>query len=83
MRVPGRLAVIVGVDIDEARRDQQPLGVDLLAASSSDHTDGGDLAVLDGDVRFARAGARAVRHRAAAHDQIVFRHCSLPGLAEV
>ncbi len=38
-RVPGRLAVIVGVDVDETRRDQQALGVDLLGAGTSDLTD--------------------------------------------
>ena len=78
-RIPGRLAVIVGVDVDEARRDQQALGVDLLGALARHLADRGDLAVLDRDVGLARAAARAVGHRAAADDQIVVRHGFTPG----
>ena len=44
--VPGHLAVIVGVDVDEARRDRQALGVDLLAPGAGDAADRGDAAVL-------------------------------------
>ena len=52
--VPGRLAVVVGVDVDEARRHELALGVDLLAARAGDLADRGDAAVLDGDIGLAR-----------------------------
>ena len=68
--VPGRLPVIVGVDVDEARRDRQPLGVDLLAPGAGNAADGGDAAVLHGDIGLARRTARAVEHGAVAHHQI-------------
>ena len=84
MRIPGGLAVIVGVDVDEARRDQQALGVDLLGALARDLADGGDPAVLDRDVGFANGRAGAVGQVAAAHDQIEFcRHVVSPGLSGV
>ena len=56
--VPGRLAVIVRVDVDEARRDDEALGVDLLAARAGDAADRGDAAVLD-----RRRRPRAARRR--------------------
>ena len=68
--VPGHLAVIVRVDVDEARRDQQPPGVDLLAPGAGDAADRGDAARLHGDVGLARLAARAVEHGAAAHHQV-------------
>ena len=34
VRVPGRLPVVVGVDVDEARGDEQAVGVDLAAAGA-------------------------------------------------
>ena len=37
LRVPGRLAVVVGVDVDEARRQQQPARVDLVPAAADRH----------------------------------------------
>ena len=79
-RVPGRLAVVVGVDVDEAGRDQQALGIDFLAATAGDLADRRDPALLHRDVRLAQRRAAAVRHAAAAHDQIVFRrHVVSPG----
>ena len=63
MRIPGRLAVIVGVDVDEARRDQQALGVDLLVGAAGDLADGGDLAVLHRDIGFVQAPRRCRRPR--------------------
>ena len=49
----------MGVDVDEAGSDHQALGVDFLAAEVVDLTDGGDDAVVDGDIGLAggRAGA--------------------------
>ena len=81
--IPGRLAVIVGVDVDEARRDQQPLGRDLFPARAGDLADGRDPTVLHRDVGLARAAARAVGDRAAANDQIEVRHVFAPDFAGV
>ena len=70
--VPGRLPVIVGVDVDEARRDGQALGVDLLAPGAGNAADGGDAAVLARRHRPRAAGrpCRRARCRCAPPDRI-------------
>ena len=57
----------------------RPLASISSAPLPGDLADGGDLAVLDRDIGLARAGARAVGHRAAADDQIEVRHGFTPG----
>ena len=82
MRIPGRLAVIVRVDVDEARRDQQALGVDLLVGAAGDLADGRDLAVLHRDVGFVQRRAGAVGNGAATDDEIEFlRHVRFSRIA--
>ena len=69
----------MGVDVDEARRHREPLGVDLLAAGAGDAADGGDAAVLDRDIGLARIAAGAVEHRAVAYHHVVLGcHGALP-----
>ena len=58
-RVPGDLAVEVGVDVDEARRDDRAVGVDLPRCRAGDGADGGDDVVGDLDVA-PRPGAPPV-----------------------
>ena len=48
--VPRRLAVVVGVDVDEAGCDELAVGVELAAAACVDVSDSGDHAVVDRDV---------------------------------
>src|SRR5690606_20015957 len=56
------------------------VGVDLAPAPAGHVADLGDGAVADGDVGGAARSSRAVDHRAAADDEIVFGHgCSVPG----
>ena len=69
--VPGGLAVVVGVDVDPARRDEQPVGVDDAARRSLDLAHGGDDAAVDGDVGGAGRPPRSVGDGAAADDQVV------------
>src|SRR5205085_11306025 len=69
--VPGRLAVVMGMDVDEAGRDEVPAGVDLLRAATLDLADSCDAAVPDGDVRLTGGRAGAIRQGAAADDEIV------------
>jgi hypothetical protein len=77
--VPGGLAVVVRVDVDEAGRDGQAAGVDLLAPAPGHAADGRDAVAAHRHVGFARIAAAAVddgsegvhrhrrlRHRAAA-----------------
>src|ERR1044071_4604998 len=58
------------VDVDEARRDREALGIDLLAPGAVNAADRGDAAVLHGNIGLARRTARAVEHGAVAHDKI-------------
>ena len=67
--VPGGLAVVVGVDIDEAGRNEQALGIDLAMPAAGHLADLGDPAVVDGHVGLARRAAAAVDDRAAANDE--------------
>ena len=69
--VPGDLAVEVGVDVDEAGGDDEPGGVDGLAAVGLDAADGGDPAVVDGDVALVGGLPRPIDNSAVADDQIV------------
>ena len=74
--IPRGLAVVVGVDVDEAGRDQAPVGVDLAPPRSDVGADGDDAVAVDGDVRGARGADRARRsvdHRPAADDEVVHR----------
>ena len=62
-RVPGDLAVVVGVHVDEAGRDREAGGVELLAPGLVDGADRGDAAVVDGDVGEHRTRRRGRRSR--------------------
>ena len=58
--VPGDLAVIVGVDIHETRRDDLAARVDLLAPAIAHRADFGNDAIVDGDVALERRAAQPV-----------------------
>jgi len=70
--VPRRLPVIVGVDIDKARRDELALGIDLFATAADNLADCGDLAVLHRDVGGDERPAHAVGDASIADDEIEF-----------
>ena len=74
-RVPVQLRVVVGVDVDEARRDGQTVGVDDLARLDlvAERADLGDAAVVHCDIRGACRPARPV-HDGAAPDEEIDRH---------
>ena len=76
--VPGRLAVIVGVDIDEAGRHQRAGRVDLAPAGPGLAAGLGDAPAIDRDIAGEGIASRAVEDRAAANDQIV--HGGFPQL---
>src|SRR5277367_4375459 len=79
MRVPHRLAVIVRVDIDEAWRHGQTVGIDLLTAVTRHFANRCDGAVLHRDVADKWRTAVAVHDRAAAYDDVEFAgHVSDP-----
>ena len=71
---PGHLSIIVGVDVDEARRDQLAPGVDLFLALGRNLADLGDAAVLDRDIGLEELAAVAVCNGAAANHE-VWRGC--------
>src|SRR5579883_1103405 len=78
---PSDLPVIVRMDIDEARRNELALGVDLFRTACGDRADCGNAAVFDRNVRLERLSARAVDDRPAANDQIEIAHSSSPPLS--
>ena len=79
MAVPGRLAVIMGVEIDEAGRDDLAFGVDLLlAAARGLGLDGGDPIAGDQYVGLIGLAATAIDDGAVAYDQVDISHRRLP-----
>ncbi len=72
--VPGDLAVVVGVDVDPARRDDHPGGVDFSYSGSdvvAGRLDGDDRFAVDCDVGQSSVGTCPVDHRAIANHQVV------------
>ena len=61
----------MGVDIDPAWRDQQPVRVDFPLAGAGLTTDLGDFSVLERNVAGERGGAGSIDDGAAAYDCIV------------
>src|SRR5581483_6066509 len=68
---PGDLAVVMGVDVDKAGRDQLAPGVDLFPALACDLADLADAAVLDGDIAFTEIAAASVGDGAAADHEVM------------
>lgn len=70
-RLPGRLPVVVGVDVDEARSDHGAIGVDLLPAALADSPHLDDPVTAHRDIRRPRRGSRAVDHSAGSNHQVM------------
>ena len=68
VRIPADLRIEMGVDVDEARRDGQPVGVDLAPALLRHLADRRDLAVAHRDVAREGSIARSVDDATAADD---------------
>jgi hypothetical protein len=83
LRIPGDLAVIVGMDVDPAGRDQQAVGMDRLACRGRDPPDLGDAAVLNGDIGDERSSAAAVDDSAAPDDPVVHGFPRAPRLSQM
>ena len=69
--VPRRLAVVMGVNVDEPGRDQRAVGVDLPCRPGADPTDLGDHAPVDRDVGRERLAPTPVDDRSSPDDQVV------------
>ena len=67
----------MGVHVDPAGRDQKSVGVDVAPGRSLLAADGGNAAVLYGDVAGERRLAGAVDDGAAANDDVVHESRSL------
>ncbi len=59
-RIPCDLAVVVRVNVDETRRDDEPVGVDGPSGAARHAAHLGDDAVVDGHVGRASRGTRSV-----------------------
>ena len=70
-RVPGDLSVEVGVDVDEAGRDEQAVGVDLITAAVGHFADDRDEAVIDRDISVSGRCAGAVDDESVADYQVM------------
>ena len=70
-RLPYRLPVVMGVDVDEAGRDEKASRRDFLAAGAADGADLGDAAVRDRDVDLSQRRAGPVGERPAPDDKLI------------
>src|SRR6266478_4497923 len=70
-RVPSRLAVIVGVDIDPARSNEEAGRVDLAFARPGLAADLGDAIAVNRHIAGELGGAGAVEDGATANDDVV------------
>ena len=75
--VPGGLTVVVGVDVDPAGGDDEPVGVELLPAAALDPAHLGDASVGHGHVALPARRPRAVDDGPAPDHQIVLGHVPL------
>src|SRR5689334_18588658 len=75
---PDGLTVIVGVNVDKARRDDVALGVDFLIAAAREWADGGDPAILYGVVDLAGCGSDSIDQSSASQNEIEVEHVSFP-----
>ena len=80
-RIPGGLAVIMGVDVDEAGGDVKASGVDFGAALCGHLADDGDAVAVDCHIALEGGVAGAVDDGAAADDHIV--HVLSPSVGRV
>jgi hypothetical protein len=76
VRIPGGLAIVVGVHVHPARRHQTATGINLAAAATGYRSDLNDAPTGNGNVAVEALPTRPVDDGAAAYDQIV--HDSLP-----
>ena len=74
-RVPGRLPVVMRMDIDPARRDQQPLRLDDPPCRPGLVADRNDALAVDRDIARKARRAGAVDNGPAPDDDIVHRAC--------
>ena len=73
------LGIVVGVQIDEARRHDEPCGVDHRGAGGVvDLADLGDAAAADGEVAAESRQAGAVDDSAVLNNRVVLGHVVLP-----
>ena len=71
MRIPADLRIQMGVQVDEAGRDDEALGVDFFLANALHFANGGDGTAVDGDVACDRRTAGAIDDGAVADDQVM------------
>ena len=76
VRLERELGVVVGVRIDDARRDHPPVGVELACAGAVDEADLGDASAVDGHVGTPPREPGAVHDDAVADHQVVAGHCA-------
>jgi len=73
--VPHHLGVVVGMDVDEARRHHTIRGVDLAICTAADRSQRGNASIANADVPGTSRRTRSVYQCSAAYQQIeVFRH---------
>jgi hypothetical protein len=76
-RVPHRLAIVMSVCVNPARRDQKPVGIDVALGWTLFAANSGDAAIGNRDIAHKGGLAGAVDDGAAANDDVVHGRRSL------
>src|SRR4029077_12070249 len=76
-RVPGDLRVVMSVQVDDARHQREPAGIDDLGRVVANLADRSDAATLDCNVGADRIMPESIHHRGAADDEVMHRHLLL------
>src|SRR5215831_14500425 len=73
-RVPGDLRVVMRVQVDDARHQREPAGIDDLGRVLADLADPGDPAILHCNVSADRIMPQSIHHGGAADHEVMHRH---------
>ena len=74
IRIPTDLPVVVRMDVNPARRDDETIGIEGARGSPGRLADGSNTTILDGDVGALGFKPTAVHHRSAANQDIELGH---------
>ena len=76
--VPGRLAIVMRMDVDKAGCDQMTARIDLLGGIATDFSNLGNEPVLDGDIAGKPVLSGSIDDGPVADDQIICGHVCAP-----
>ena len=75
---PGRVAIVMGVNVDKSWRDEKTGGVDLIFRFAFYGADRSDASIRNGDVARVSTAPCAIDDEPVSNDEIVLGHARKP-----